>query len=96
MTAREAAQLSGDPESFQEKMKKKSKNTFQGSVSFFFFSQSRKQIASDDSLLLNFEHVKWASCSGGLMESLQEQEAKPRFMFDGRKMIGGNSAEAGT
>lgn len=99
MTAREAAQLSGNPESFQVEMKKKSKNSFQGSVScffFFFFSQSRKQTASDDSLLLNFEHVKWASCSGGLMESLQEQEAKPRFMFDGRKMIGGKSAEAGT
>lgn len=66
------------------------------SLVFLFLSQSRKQILSDDSLLLNFEHVKRESCSGGLMESLQEQEAKPRFMFDGRKMIGGSSAEAGT
>lgn len=54
------------------------------------------QIASDGSLLLNFEHVKRERCSGGLMERLQEQEAKPRFMFDGSKMIGGNSAGAGT
>lgn len=77
-------------------MGKKSRKKVFEAPSRFLISQSLKQIAGDDSLLLNFEHVKWESCSGGLMESLLEQEAKPRFMFDGRKVIGGNSAEAGT
>jgi len=41
-------------------------------------------------------NVTEVSTLGGLLKSIETQKAKPRFMFDGKEMIGGNFWEAET